>query len=207
MQLGLLALSLLNPAPLPADEVTIVATLEAESLTPGAEVGIFLDVHLPEGNTNDERAAPALFLQLDVPASLEPLGRRIETLDALLKNESVREPFERLLTENPTFVPFKVLATPGPHERIGLNVVGYVRPAEGAPYFLRRRVELDLKPGATERPTTAPDSTWTDGEGLLRIGARAPAVVLPTPDGKGTLDLGALIGHRNVLLTTYRAFW
>ena len=51
----------------------------------------------------------------------------------------------------------------------------------------------------------ASTSDWGVEEGV-QIGQKAPAFVLPRADGT-TLDLREYGAGRNVIVTTYRAFW
>ena len=43
-------------------------------------------------------------------------------------------------------------------------------------------------------------------EKLLKIGDKAPAFNLPRPDGTA-FDVSQWLGKKNVIVTTYRAFW
>ena len=50
------------------------------------------------------------------------------------------------------------------------------------------------------------NSRWGTDRELLEIGGRLPAISLPRADGTA-VDLAAFRGRKNVLVTTYRAFW
>ena len=64
---------------------------------------------------------------------------------------------------------------------------------------------LPLEPGATATEGSANESDWGKGD-FLKIGDKAEPFELPRADGS-TLSLGEYLGKKNVIVTTYRAFW
>ena len=203
-----LLLPLLLSAGDQTDAVRVSATLTSDSLTVGETFEVAIDVAFADGVTASKSGSPALFLQLDVPPSAQPTGRRLETYKELAQNEFLQEPWERLLTDDNRTLGFELVLDPAPGEFLSLNIVGYVRSDENPDgWFLRRRLELELKPGATSRPAKRASSNWGIDDDALQIGAKAPAFSLPLVDGSGTFDLSEHLGKRNVIVTTYRAFW
>jgi hypothetical protein len=189
--------------------VQIEAQLGPDALEVGGTYNILVSVTFDEGVTASKAGAPALFLQLDVPPSVQLTGPYYETHRDLARNEFLQMPFERLLEEDVTKVPFELALEPTEGEFIALNVVGYVRSVEKPKgYFLRRRLRLDLKAGAQSTAATGKRrSGWGLDTDALQIGDKASAFKLPKVDGSGLIDLSEHLGKRNVIVTTYRAFW
>ena len=186
-------------------EVSVTATLEASALEPGTDYEIVVDMELPEGlSHSNKRIAP--ILQIDVPPGVTLAGRVLTTHQELARNEFLQAPFERAVTEFPTRVGFKLDEVPAKDATIGLNVVGYLVDGEGEHSFLRKRLELPIKPGAHARESKDLKSTWGTDNPLLQIGQRAANFELPREDGS-VVALSDYIGETDVIVTTYRAFW
>ena len=196
---------LILSALLPGADVQTSAFIDADELVVGERYEIFLRVKLPENVLASEAGAPAPFLQLDVPPSVRLEGRYLETHDELARNEFLAEPYERLLQDELTKIPFTLVAEPKPDERIGLNVVAYLTAPDQAPSFFRTRLEQPVAAGDAERATKK-RSTWGVDPDLWQIGDRVRAVSLPDAAGQ-SVDLGQWIGDKNVIVTTYRAYW
>ncbi len=189
------------------NEVPIYAFITSETLEVGGEYELEIFVDLPEAANASKSGAPAPFLQIDVPPSIELGGRYLRTYQELSQNEFLQEPYERLLEENPARIPFKVVAQPGEGERIGLNILAYVKPGgEKRDFFLRRRFELPVEAGVDAEEVAAENSGWGVDEELLQIGDPAVDFELPRADGT-KLKLSDYLGKSNVIVTTYRAFW
>lgn len=201
-------LALVMPAlPPPAPAVTFSATLTA--LPEGDALGaIDVEVTVADGWSVPDAGIPKLFLQIDPPAGVVLAGKMLETHRELARNEFVREPFERLVDPGTTTVRFTLGDVPVAEDAvIALNLVGYVRNgAEGPCRFVRRRMHLPLAAGAIATPGPARVSAWGAGNGGLQIGDRADAFALPRADGS-TVALADYLDEKNVLLTTYRAYW
>ena len=188
--------------------IEAVAYMDGDSLAVGDTAAFVVEVLFPDGATASESGAPAPFVQFDVPDSVKLGGRYLETYDELAANEFLQEPYERLLEEQPTLVPFTLVAEPEPGATIGINVVAYVRPEGGddGAFFLRRRLELPLEAGAMAEEGDPRDSSWGVDDTLLQIGDRAPSFELPMANGS-TFSFASVLGKKRVLLTTYRAHW
>ena len=171
----------------------------------GGRYEVIVELVLPESMDASAAGVPAPIVQLDVPASIRLVGEVLDTFQELSANEFLAEPYERLMKENPLVIPIEIVAEPGPKERLGINVVGYVRSGKEQ-YFLRRRLEIPVRPLAEGEPVDPSNSHWGTDEGLLEIGDRAPSFLLPRADGS-KVDLSAYLGKKNLIVTTYRAFW
>jgi hypothetical protein len=197
------------PALLAGDSPSIgtAAYLEVEALEVGGSYEIVVDVHFPEEVVTSKAGVPAPFLQLDVPPSVKLQGRVLTTHEELAANEFIQEPFERLLEESVSMIPFELIAEPAVGETIGLNLVAYVSAGDGSePYFFRRRLELPVAGAAEAVVAETPKSNWgTDAE-LLQIGDRVTPFSLPLANGV-EVNVAEWLGKKNLILTTYRAHW
>ncbi len=189
-----------------ADAIQVNAYLMASELTPGERYEIAIEVALADGLSLADSGIPAPMLQIEVPASVKLTGRVLTTYQELAENEFVAEPWERMLEELPARVSFELLSAPKGDETIGLNIIGYVRGANGEHSFLRRRLELALEPGAAALEVPASTSRWGDDAKLLHIGDRAADFTLPRADGS-ELSLSHYLGEKKVVILTYRAHW
>ena len=190
-----------------APEVTVQARIAADGLVAGESYAVDVSVELPAALSSKSSAAAALFLQLDVPPSIELLGDHPTEYDELAENEFLQEPYERLLEGDAARIPFRYVGG-GDAGTLGISVLGYLRDAEtGEERFLRRRVELPVKAGAEAVPGDARDSSWGEDPELLQIGDEAPSFEALLVDGTGRFTLDEVLGRENVIVTTYRAFW
>ncbi len=187
--------------------VEISAFVDADELAVGEEYEFLLTVAFPEAVTASKAGAPAPFLQIDVPPSVKLTGRYVETYRDLARNEFLQEPYERLLADEETAIPFELVAAPAADERIAFSVIAYVSAEnEEDAYFLRRRFELPVKGLADAVEVASTTSSWGTDEALLQIGDKAAPFTLPLADGT-KLDLAEHLGKKNVIVTTYRAHW
>ena len=187
-------------------DVQTSAFIDADEIAVGERYEIFLRVRLPESVVASEAGAPAPFLQIDVPPSVRLEGRYLKTKDELARNEFLVEPYERLIKEELTRIPFVLEREPEPGESIGLNVVAYLTAEGEPPRFFRERLELAVTGGASGQSAARKRSDWGEDERLLQIGDEVTPVALPNAAGE-SVDLGQWIGKKNVIVTTYRAFW
>ena len=188
--------------------IEIAVYMDGGELAAGSQAAFLVDVHIPEELTASKAGAPAPFLQLDVPPSVRLGGRYLTTYKELSQNEFLMEPFERLLEQNLTELPFEIVSAPSDGETIGINVVAYVRPGvdAGGSFFLRRRFELPFEPNAEAVEVAPTTSSWGPDPSLLQLGARVDDLTLP--DAGGTeISLGDYLGQKNLIVTTYRAHW
>lgn len=191
------------------EEVNIAAWIEADSLVVGQEYELFIELELAPGRTSGSAGIPAPFLQIDVPPSVKLTGKYVTSYRDLSKNEFLNEPYERLLRKVPAKIGFTLLSEPGADETIGLSVTGYASYKEDGEvhtFFYRKRLELPVKAGGEAVPGDANDSTWGADPELLNIGDDATPFVLARADGS-EFDLASVLGKKNIIVTTYRAFW
>jgi len=202
-----LLLPLLFPAAdLPKDVINVSARIEADSLNVGEEYDVLIDVKMKDGWSASASGLPSAILQIKVPRSVKLAGKVLETQRELAKNEYLRMPFERLIKENPTRVKFKLLRKPKKKDRLRFNVLAYVHSPDGNDDgFVRRRFKLKVKPGAEATSISAKHSSWGRGK-ELQLGDKAVPFKLQRADGS-TASLKSYLGKKNVVVTTYRAFW
>lgn len=202
---GLIPLLVLA-APLPDDAVTISARIDADSLEVGRRYKIVLDMQFADGFSGGEAGVPAPILQIGVPDSVRLTGRVLKTHKELSRNEFMQAPFERLIEATPTTIGFKLLTVPTDNDRFALNVLAYVTDKNTKDsLFVRRRLLLPLSGGAKSEAVATTSSAWGI-EDVLQIGDKADDFTLPTASGE-KVSLSQYAGEKNVLVTTYRAFW
>ena len=190
------------PTPLPSDVVTVTARVESQ----GRSYTIVIDIDYKDGWNGTGAGIPAPILQIDVPPSVKLKGKILKSYKALSRNEFLQEPFERLIKELPARIDFRRIKEPEGDERIGLNVLIYVNDGgDRNARFIRRRLELAPISGANATPGSPESSHWGQDD-LLQIGDSADAFTLPRAD-KSTVSLDQFLGKKNVIVTTYRAFW
>ncbi|MFT5478508.1 MAG: hypothetical protein ACI8Y8_003876, partial [Planctomycetota bacterium] len=191
--------------PPPQSEPRISARLEAAKLEVGPTYEIILQLDLPEGLTNaNAKIAPVL--QIDVPEGVTLDGKVFSSYEDLAGNEFLQMPYERALSEFPARIGFRLDSLPATDAVIGLNLVAYLVDGSGQHSFLRRRLDLALTPGASAIQVDASRSDWGNDPTTLQIGQRAADFELPRADGS-IVGLTDYIGEKNIIITTYRAFW
>lgn len=204
------------PAPPTAgpEALTITATMPEAAPAGGTTFEVAIDVALGDGWTASDAGIPKPILQIDAPDGVVPVGAEPADFRAYSRNEFLDTPWERLLDPGVTAIAFRVESEPAADTTIAFNVIAYLvppgveRPKDAPPadaWFVRRRAEVPLTAGATATATTqATVSTWGPDD-RLQIGDMAPDFTLPRADGT-TVTLSALRG-KNVIVSTYRAFW
>ena len=207
MKVVLLLSAILLGSPPPAETMKISAQLAADELQIGPEYEIVLRVSTQQGWSASKSGVPAPVLQLDVPASVQLVGKVLTAHKELRKNEFLQAPFERLLKNPEERIKFKLVSKPEADERIALNVLAYVSedPATNV-YLIRRRLVLPLTPHAVATESDASKSDWGPDQELLQIGQPAADFNLPKAYDP-PLSLGQYLGAKKVVVTTYRAFW
>lgn len=177
------------------------------NLDEGAELEIGFVLEIPEEWSASEAGLPQPILQIQVPESVRLEGRYLTEFRQLARNEFLEEPYERAIDPGEMTIPISMLGAPTEGEPIALNVIAYVSSgAETESYFIRRRIELPLEPGATARSAEqASISNW-GVNGTLEIGDRAAAYDLPRASGE-IAPMSEALGESNLIVTTYRAFW
>ena len=202
--------SMLADASAVAQSVTISAQLDAEELHVGEEYQIAFRLTIPENLEvpAGDRMKHLPILQLDVPPSVELVGKTLSTHRELARNEFLMEPYERVIRDENTRIRFRLVKKPNEDESIGLIVTAFLTSTEeGRSFFLRRRLALPMKPNAKAEPASSQNSRWGVDDKLLQIGDKAPEFDLPKVDGSGNVSLGTLLGKKNIVVTTYRASW
>lgn len=197
-------------------DVALSAELPGEPLRVGQEVVVQLDLSLP-GPINphymwdpgfEPKDLRRPLLLLDVPPSLELLGEVPQPLQTPgdFQLAFLAYPYGRRLFRSDETVRCRVVAEPGPEERLGLNLVAYTgelgTDSREESRFVRLRAELPLKPGARAEAKPSRKSRWGP-PGLVQIGDEAPDFDLPMADGE-RLRLSSFRGEQSVLLIVYR---
>lgn len=186
--------------------VRVSARLAPGALEVGGSSSFVVEVTSEGGASTARAGVPAPILQLDVPAGVTLEGEHLSSLEAQMENEFLEAPYERLIEDGSARVAFRLDAQPDEDATIGIVVTGYVDGGPEGPWFLRRRLELPLVPGAAALPGDDADSSWGTDPERLTIGAKAPPFELPRPDGS-TVALEQFLGAKNVLISTNRAYW
>ncbi len=200
-----LAAMLLAGAPDDAT-VTISAAYVEPELTVGESHQIELTVELADGWSCTSSGMRSAMLQIDVPEGITLQGEVLTGHRELARNEFVQAPFEREIQAGMTTIEFTLDEAAAAGATIGLNVVAYLN-QEGSDdhHFMRRRLELPLKAGATATEVDASNTTWGVHD-TLSVGDQADAFTLPQfPDTEVSLE--DYLDKKNIIVTTYRAFW
>ncbi len=190
----------------PADAVKVTAKIMNQSWGPGEGGQIVIEVTTAKGWSTTETGLAAPLLQIKVPPSVKLLGKVLTSMTELKENEFIYSPYEKLLKDSRTRLPFTLEKLPDESETIGLTVLGYVsKKGDKIGYFFRERLELPLKSQATASEVDATDSTWGTLD-VLQIGDKADDFELTSLEGE-TVSLSQYLGKKNVIVSTYRAFW
>lgn len=199
------------------ETLTVRASINEDNLTVGETYAVRLDILVPDEWSTSEGGIPKPLLQIDVPESVTLEGRVLDTHRAQSRNEFMEQPFERQISPGSSMISFTLTSDPAPNDVIGLNVIAYVNEGGKPPRFYRRRVEVPVKPGASAESSEpsnvsewGPVSAWdtderTAGHGV-QIGEQAPDFTLPRADAS-TVTLSDYRGDKNIIVTTYRAYW
>jgi len=198
-----MALSIPGSA-LAAANIEVHATLTADSLELGEDYHFEVTMEL-SGRSAGKAGIPHPFLQIDVPKSARLKGKVVDDMKSLRRNEFLREPYERLMKENPQSIPFKLIRRPREDDAFYVNVIGYLTGDDGETEFIRRRLKLPLLPGAKATAVDPSDSNWGRDKSL-QIGDKAKNFKLPSAAGE-KVSLKQFRGDKNVIVTTYRAHW
>jgi hypothetical protein len=190
----------------PGDVLTVTAQIAASKLEVGQDYAVELTINLKEGWNASQAGIPHPVLQIQVPSCVELVGKVLTSYNELKRNEFLQEPFERLIKDDTARIVFVLLKDPAPGDQFALNVLGYVSDgSKKESYFVRRRLLIPVAPNALSMGTRPTVSDW-GREDLLQIGHPAEPFELPTADGT-LVSLAQYAGKKNVIVTTYRAFW
>ncbi len=206
IHLILLPLLLVSGGGIPDDAFVVTATLASDALEVGDEYAVEIKVTLKDGWSASDSGIPKPMLQIEPPKCLKLSGKVLKDFRELSRNEFLREPYERLIKVGKSTVKFKLTRKPRANERIALNVLAYVSDESNSnAHYVRRRLLLPIKPNAVAEAGDAAESTWGVVK-TLQIGDKAKLFSLPQADGK-RIKLRNYLGKKNILITTYRAYW
>ncbi|MCA9254894.1 MAG: hypothetical protein KDA33_04625 [Phycisphaerales bacterium] len=189
----------------PAETLRASARLEG-SLAEGATARLVVRIDVNEGWTLGDAGLPNAVIQVDAPACARVVGERARDAKALSKSGFLRLPEERMADGAETAFEFRLNSAPGADDSFGINVLAYVSPPDGADaWFVRQRIAIPLRKDARSTPANAVTSRWSGDDGL-QLGEKPELMKLPRADGS-LVDLGEHLGRKNIVITTYRAFW
>ena len=201
----LIVAGLLLAAP-PSNVVRVSAKIAADALEVGQTYELVISVNLRPGWSASDSGIAQPLLQISLPDSVEPTQPVMTSYQQLSQNEFLSAPFERMVTGKTERVEFKLLRQPSPEDRIAFSILAYVgqKDSDDA-WFVRKRYEVAIEPGAKARKASTDVSDWGIGD-ELQIGDKAAAFELPQADGS-IVSLAKYLGKKNIVITTYRAFW
>ncbi len=188
------------------DALKLKARITSSKLVVGKTYEIDLICKFDRGWSGDEAGLPHPILHVNVPPSAELAGDVLATQKELSKNEFLHAPYERQLEDKRTKIEFTLLSEPHADEVFSLTVIAYAQDKAGENYFLRERVEVPLQPRGKSRKVAAVPSNFGGDFDYLQIGDKAVEFDLPKADGSH-VKLADYIGKKNIVVTTYRAFW
>ena len=194
--------------PVSHESVKVIANLTADALEVGGEYEFVISADFGDHLSPSAAGIPAPILQIAVPKSVKLLGKELKTYDELAKNEFLEEPYERLLKDLPATIKFKLVRKPKRDDHFSLNFLAYIAgdsSDSGGAGFLRRRLTLPVAPRATSSVADPSRSDWGKTK-TLQIGDKAKSFKLTDSEGK-KVRLADYKGEKNVIVTTYRAFW
>jgi hypothetical protein len=193
-----------------ADSIKTSATLASESLEVGKSYEITFQLDVPDDLSVPvgKKMKHSPILQLKVPSSVRLEGKHLSTYAETRGNEFLEAPFERLIEFGTSTVKFKLGELPKAGDSIGIVVTAFFESEKkGNAFFFRRRLQLPVKAGAKAVLGESDDSSWGVDDKVLSVGQKAPLFELPLADGSGDLPLSKYVGKKNIIITTYRAFW
>lgn len=197
--------SLVTLGGVPDDLLVVSAHVEIGRKPGRGEV--VLELKFKDGYAADKDGIAHPILQIDVPVSIRLAGQEITGYRALSRNEFLNEPYERLIKDATTRIPFaSERGADSSQAVIGLNILAYMTsPSGDASWFVRKRLEIGTADGSKAKEVSATNSKWGK-EPILHIGDKATTFALPRADGS-TVSLDSYLGEKNIIVTTYRAFW
>ena len=202
-----LLLCLLGGVESPQDALEISIALPETPLEVGGKYEIRVEVTLREGWSSSDSGIPKPILQIKAPKAVELSGKRLTKQRDLARNEYLQAPFERLIDDGAARIGFKLRRAPKPDDVFAFNVLAYVSRKGGDDngWFVRKRFELPLRAGASATSVAVEPSDWGANR-ELQLGDKAAMFSLPRADGRKVV-LRKLLGKKNIVITTYRAFW
>ncbi|HPF38013.1 MAG TPA: hypothetical protein P5081_22900 [Phycisphaerae bacterium] len=189
----------------PADTLRTTARLEGP-LAKGATARLVVRIDVKDGWTLGDAGLPNAVIQLDAPACARVVGDRANDAKALSKAGFLRLPEERMADGAETVFEFTLSAAPGADDSFAVNVLAYASPPGGADaWFIRQRISIPLRDDTRSVSANAAMSRWSGDDGL-QLGDKPKLMKLPRADGS-LVDLAEHLGKKNIVITTYRAFW
>jgi len=200
-----IGVALTGTAP-PEDVVKMDMRFDSTDCKVGETMRLFVTVDLKEGWTGSAGKVPNFILQVDAPACVEMQGPRVKGVRSLSRIGFLRPPEEKMMEGRETSFEFKLTKSPGADERFAVNLIGYATDAEQTDvWYVRRRMALPLAKGAKAARIDESPSKWGIGN-ELELGDKAVPFKLPQADGTN-VDLSQYLGKKNIIVSTYRAFW
>ena len=202
----LITLCIAAGTPPAADLIDISIRMPDGELSVGETHAFIIEYKFGEGYSASAGGIPAPIVQIQPAPSMELAGKVLTEHRELARNEYLKAPFERLLTESPTSIEFALTKKPSDDERVEINFITYAAENEGGNCWLvRKRFSLPLAAGSEATEGSAENSGWNKDK-TLQIGDKATPFELPRADGS-TVSLGGLLRQQAVVVTTYRAHW
>lgn len=172
----------------------------------GSTAQLVVEIDVKDGWSIDKAGVTNAIVQAEVPDCVRLVGERAKTIKALARAGFIRGPEEQLAESSRTVFPFEVTSDCGQSDQFAINVLGYVSPPDGADaWFVRRRLMVAVADKAISHEADASTSNWGVGR-ELQLGEKAPLMALPRADGT-MVDLDQQLGKKNIVITTYRAYW
>lgn len=190
----------------PEDVVKMDMRIDSAERKVGESMRLFVSVDLKVGWSGNAGKVPSFILQVDAPGCVDMLGPRLDSIKKLSRNGFLRPPEEKMMEGRETSFEFRLTKAPAASDRFAVNLIGYVTDADNSDvWYIRRRMSLAFDKTATAKAVDAAPSSWGVGN-ELELGDKAVAFVLPQADGT-LVDLKQYLGKKNIIVTTYRAFW
>ncbi len=203
---SMITLAVVLGAGVPDNAVQVSAKIISRDWGAGQRGQIVIEVITGDGWSTTETGLSAPLLQIHAPPNVKLLGKVLTSMTDLKNNEYIHSPYEKLLKESRTRLSFVIEQWPNMAEEFGLTVLGYVnRKGDNTGYFFRKRLALPLKPDARAREVAATDSTWGTLD-VLNIGDKADDFKITSFQDR-SVTLSHYLGKKNVIVSTYRAYW
>ncbi|MCB9858744.1 MAG: hypothetical protein H6818_23950 [Phycisphaerales bacterium] len=189
----------------PADVIRSSARLDGP-LKVGATTRLVVEIDMKDGWSINKAGIPNAIIQIDAPTCVTMIGERAKDKTELSRTGFMKHPEERMADGRTTAFEFELRAPPAQDDQFEVNVLAYVSPPDKSDaWYVRQRLAISLKDGAQSSSIDAKTSDWGVGD-ELQLGDQLPRLKLPKADGT-LVDLAAQLGKKNIVITTYRAYW
>ncbi len=195
-----LAIGLLQPS-----AVELSAKFDADELKVGQTYQLEFKWDVTSESAVDQAGVPVPLIQIDVPDSIELVGKELKEHKELSKNEFLYAPFERALESKTESIEFKLISAPAAGDHIAINFIAYSTAKDGTSQFIRKRLAVPVVAKAEGKEVEIGDAAWGRNN-FGKIGEQVKPISIPQADGT-KVDLGDILGKSNLIITTYRAFW